>query len=437
MCQVILTISYSFDDSGNRSQEVTTLQGVESTKNYTYGAGNLLLGYTVTSNDKKIDEVKYEYDKSGNLTGEYILYKNGIECSDKENPKTQNHYNELNQLITTKTDGLTVNNEYNAEGLRISKEVNNIGENSSIDTVDKNYYTYEYDQVIFETSTKNPENQVWNVYGINLISREVNGEMFYCLYNGHADITRMVNEKGELVEKYYYDEWGVETETLKYGDINADGDVNINDYTLIKRYSLKELTDLSAEQIIVSDLNADGKVDVNDANILKQIIVKALKYCPADTNQDGFINDKNNIKYSGYIYDGETGLYYLNARFYDPETARFIQEDTYMGQINDPLSLNLYTYSHNNPISYYGPTGHFINLISGAIGAVAGFVIGAGASMISDAIKDDLIKRFGEREVVALAGNEDEVIDDTVVETALADAEEWDGVKDKLQYLER
>ena len=38
--------------------------------------------------------------------------------------------------------------------------------------------------------------------------------------------------------------------------------------------------------------------------------------------------------------------------------------------------------------------------------------------------KDDLIKRFGEREVVALAGNEDEVIDDTVVETALADAEE-------------
>jgi len=45
-----------------------------------------------------------------------------------------------------------------------------------IDTVDKNYYTYEYDKVIFETSTKNPENLVWNVYGINLISRELNGE---------------------------------------------------------------------------------------------------------------------------------------------------------------------------------------------------------------------------------------------------------------------
>ena len=38
--------------------------------------------------------------------------------------------------------------------------------------------------------------------------------------------------------------------------------------------------------------------------------------------------------------------------------------------------------------------------------------------------KEDLIKRFGEREITALAGNEDEVMDDTVVETALADAEE-------------
>jgi len=229
-----------------------------------------------------------------------------------------------------------------------------------IDTVDKKYYTYEYDKVIFETSTPNDDNLVWNVYGINLISREINGEMFYCLYNGHADITRMVDENGELVEKYYYDEWGVETETLKYGDLNADNNVDITDYTLIKQYVLKGLTNLSTQQIMVSDLNGDGKVDVDDTNILKQIIVKFLKCCPVDTNQDGFINEKNNIKYAGYFYDGETGLYYLNARFYDPETARFIQEDTYRGGINDPLSLNLYTYSHNNPISYYDPTGHSI-----------------------------------------------------------------------------
>lgn len=48
--------------------------------------------------------------------------------------------------------------------------------------------------------------------------------------------------------------------------------------------------------------------------------------------------------------DNETGLYYLRARYYDPYTGRFISEDSYWGQDNNPLSLNLYTYAHNNPV---------------------------------------------------------------------------------------
>jgi RHS repeat-associated protein len=66
----------------------------------------------------------------------------------------------------------------------------------------------------------------------------------------------------------------------------------------------------------------------------------------------------NNITYAGYQYDEETGLYYLNARMYDPKIARFLQEDTYRGDPMDPLSLNLYAYCAYNPIVYYDPTGH-------------------------------------------------------------------------------
>ena len=66
----------------------------------------------------------------------------------------------------------------------------------------------------------------------------------------------------------------------------------------------------------------------------------------------------SNILYAGYQYDPETGLYYLNARMYDPVTARFIQEDTYLGSRNDVLSLNLYTYCHNEPMMYWDPSGH-------------------------------------------------------------------------------
>ena len=173
----------------------------------------------------------------------------------------------------------------------------------------------------------------------------------------------MVDENGDLAEKYYYDEWGVETETLRYGDITGDGETDINDYLLLKRFLYLEPSELTAEQKVLCDLNGDENTDADDLNIIKQIIFGNTKYCSADTNKDGFINEKNNIKYAGYFYDAETGLYYLNARFYDPETARFIQQDSYSGNILDPLSLNLYTYAQNNPISYYDPTGHSIKSV--------------------------------------------------------------------------
>ncbi len=67
---------------------------------------------------------------------------------------------------------------------------------------------------------------------------------------------------------------------------------------------------------------------------------------------------KNPIRYGGYEFDEETGYYYLKSRFYDPKTARFLQEDTYRGTTMDPLSLNLYAYCHNNPVVYWDPTGH-------------------------------------------------------------------------------
>lgn len=46
-------------------------------------------------------------------------------------------------------------------------------------------------------------------------------------------------------------------------------------------------------------------------------------------------------------------------RGYKPELGRFISEDTYEGDISNPLSLNLYTYVHNNPLRYIDPTGHY------------------------------------------------------------------------------
>ncbi|XAM43020.1 hypothetical protein TPELB_33350 [Terrisporobacter petrolearius] len=78
-----------------------------------------------------------------------------------------------------------------------------------------------------------------------------------------------------------------------------------------------------------------------------------------ETEINGDENFYNEICYTGGIYDNKTGLYYLNARYYNPEDGRFLTEDIYRGEFTDPSSLHLYAYCVNNPIAYTDPSGHF------------------------------------------------------------------------------
>ena len=67
----------------------------------------------------------------------------------------------------------------------------------------------------------------------------------------------------------------------------------------------------------------------------------------------------NPFRYRGYYYDTETGLYYLNSRYYDPETGRFISPDSLNYLKPDSNNgLNLYAYCGNNPVMFCDPTGH-------------------------------------------------------------------------------
>lgn len=86
----------------------------------------------------------------------------------------------------------------------------------------------------------------------------------------------------------------------------------------------------------------------------------------------------NEICYTGQIYDRSSGLYYYNARYYDPQNGRFITQDTYRGENTDPNSLHLYAYCTNNPINYVDPSGH---------NPIALGIAGVGAALIYAAIK--------------------------------------------------
>ena len=64
----------------------------------------------------------------------------------------------------------------------------------------------------------------------------------------------------------------------------------------------------------------------------------------------------NSILFTGELVD-ESGLTYLRARFYDPTLGRFLTRDTYAGNIENPRSLNLYTYCENDPVNFLDPLG--------------------------------------------------------------------------------
>ena len=79
----------------------------------------------------------------------------------------------------------------------------------------------------------------------------------------------------------------------------------------------------------------------------------------------------------GYKYTGQKevvsiGLYYYGARYYDPSIGRFITEDIYPGEMENPQSQNLYVYVMNNPLRYIDPTG---NSAENALGYTPDFII--------------------------------------------------------------
>jgi RHS repeat-associated protein len=85
------------------------------------------------------------------------------------------------------------------------------------------------------------------------------------------------------------------------------------------------------------------------------------------------IGDINPFRYRGYYYDKETQLYYLNARYYDPEVGRFISQDNISYLAPETINgLNLYAYCGNNPVMLSDSTGMspFWDWITGAANTV-------------------------------------------------------------------
>ncbi len=87
-------------------------------------------------------------------------------------------------------------------------------------------------------------------------------------------------------------------------------------------------------------------------------MVKSYAYdAYGNTTESGTFT--NSFAYTGAVIDEETGLYYMNARYYEPATGRFISADKYRG--DGELYWNLYVYCNDDPINCTDITGHYYN----------------------------------------------------------------------------
>ena len=100
-----------------------------------------------------------------------------------------------------------------------------------------------------------------------------------------------------------------------------------------------------------------------------QTITEYGKPAPSNTklSEDGRINLNNTFGYTGEMWDEESNLLYLRARYYEPETGRFLSRDSYEGTLKNPLGRNLYLYVQNNSVNFKDPSGHMPSFVLNGI----------------------------------------------------------------------
>jgi RHS repeat-associated protein len=75
--------------------------------------------------------------------------------------------------------------------------------------------------------------------------------------------------------------------------------------------------------------------------------------------------------YTGQVFDASTGLYFYNARYYDPFTGQFTQPDSLVPDPLNPAAWNRFSYVYGNPSNLVDPSGHNPLLIAAGIGLFA------------------------------------------------------------------
>ena len=204
------------------------------------------------------------------------------------------------------------------------------------------------------SETTNGSTTVYYYSTDGIIGFNRGGANYFYRKNIQGDIIAIINSVGSTIVKYVYDAWG------NHKAYNATGSV-IYDSTNPTAYN-------------------------------------------AYTNHVGYLNP---FRYRGYYFDNETGLYYLQSRYYDPQVGRFINADSinYIDAKNFS-GLNLYAYCYNNPIMFYDNTGckaSWLWWLAVGVLAIVGSAFAVGALLATATVYTATIAGMGVGAVTSMA----------------------------------
>ncbi|MFZ5974999.1 MAG: DNRLRE domain-containing protein [Bacillota bacterium] len=332
---------------------------------FTYGDLNKLTGvkYYNADNSTVLEEYTIDYNDQNRISQETVTTRYGGTPVTVEKEYT---YDNLGRLAQDTIGGVTTQYTYDAAGNR--------------QTMTKGGVTYSYvydyeensngsDQLLEVLNGQTPVDTYEYDLSGNQITK-VEGDVTTTYDYDPANHLESVSEQDGQdpvvqIASYAYDGAGQRTQKT-VGTNVTNYYYNGTDllYTKDGTGATIEENVLKPDGSIISGKRANGnsywyRQDVRGSitNIVDSTdnVVKSYTY-EAYGNTTGTGTFVNSFAFTGAVNDEETGLYYMNARYYEPDTGRFISEDSYRG--GGEAFWHLYMYCDGDPINCFDPTGH-------------------------------------------------------------------------------
>ena len=263
--------------------------------------------------------IRYKYDNNGNILSSNVYELNSFNLINNKKYKYED--TNFGDRLTSYNDELITYDNYGNPITIGNKNLTWInGDELNTYSDGSNIVTYKYnDNKIRVSKTVNNLQTKYIVEGEKIILEKTGNNVLYYMYDTFGDLVAFKYNNNT----YYY-------QKNLQGDIIGILDSNMN---LIVQYEYDSYGNiLSIKDAIGNDISSQSN---NIANI-------------------------NPFRYRSYYYDKETGLYYLNSRYYNPMWGRFISCDDLdiLFDIQDsPIQYNLYTYCLNDPVNGYDENG--------------------------------------------------------------------------------